>query len=255
MRRYLYLILLVVPALALPAQGSIFGKRLATPPERRVPELLYIVKTDPDEGKRAAAAAELREYDAKRFPDMMLVLIDVLQNDTKPSVRREAAITLGRLRPISAAAGQTLQQAASKDPSLRVRVQAWSSLKIYQLNGYSSRMKDPAPPLVTNEPAMVRLNPAAPKAQPGTARLQPAKTSTKEPPLADPGVPVIDIGPSSRGDGSTTAGKPPAAPRRLIFAPPVKQPPSAAKSSSPPAAANPPPAVNDDGPMLVPQKN
>src|SRR5437016_3258888 len=102
MRRYLYLILLVVPALALPAQGSIFGKRAPTTPDKRVPELLYVVKADADEGKRAAAAAELRDYDAKKFPDMMLVLMDVLQNDTKPSVRREAAISLGRLRPISA---------------------------------------------------------------------------------------------------------------------------------------------------------
>jgi hypothetical protein len=251
MRRYLYLILLVVPALALPAQGSIFSKRAPTTPDKRVPELLYIVKADADEGKRAAAAAELRDYDAKKFPDMMLVLLDVLQNDTKPSVRREAAISLGRLRPISAMAGQALQKAAAKDPSLRVRVQAWSSLKIYQLNGYNTRMKDPAPPLPKLESATVKLQPAMPGLQPGTAKLQPGRTTTKEPPLADPGVKVIDLGPTARPGAPLIVDDPPAPPRTSIFAPLPKQSPAGTKTT-PPAT---PPPPNDDGPMLVPQRD
>jgi hypothetical protein len=261
MRRYLYLILLVVPALALPAQGGIFSKRAPATPDKRVPELLYIVKADPDESKRAAAAAELRDYDAKKFPDMMLVLLDVLQNDTKPSVRREAAISLGRLRPISAAAGQALQKAAAKDPSLRVRVQAWSSLKLYQLNGYNGRMREPAlpkpgPALPKPEPATAKLQPAMPTPQPGTAKLQPARTTTKEPPLADSGPKVIDLG---RGAGPALpviVDDPPAAPRQSILAPVTKQPAAKqsapAKISSPSAPAAPPPP-SGDGPMLVPQ--
>jgi len=247
MRRYLYLILLVVPALALPAQGGIFSKRTASTPDKRVPELLHIVKADADEGKRAAAAAELREYDAKKFPDMMLVLVDVLQNDTKPSVRREAAISLGRLRPISAAAGQALQQAAAKDPSLRVRVQAWSSLKIYQLNGFNGRMKDPPPP-TTPQPAAAKLAPGTPKTPSVAAKPQTGKSSTKEPPLAEPGVKVTDL-------GQPVGTAPPPPPRTSIFAPLAKQRQTTGSRTNPPPAPAPNPPVNSEGPMLVPQKD
>jgi len=246
MGRYLYLILLVVPALALPAQGGIFSKRAAPTPDKRVPELLYIVKADADEGKRAAAAAELRDYDTKKFPDMMLVLVDVLQNDTKPSVRREAAISLGRLRPISASAGQALQQAAAKDPSLRVRVQAWSSLKIYQLNGFNARMKDPPPP-ATPAADTVKLAPGTPKAPSVAAKPQTGKSSTKEPPLAEPGVKVSDLG--------QPVGTAPPPPRTSIFAPLAKQRQTTGSRTNPPPAPTPNPPVNSEGPMLVPQKD
>src|SRR5437667_3980052 len=66
MKGYLYLILLVSPAIALPAQGGIFTYKPNTArpkPELQVPALLYIVKADPHEAKRAAAAAELGEFD------------------------------------------------------------------------------------------------------------------------------------------------------------------------------------------------
>src|SRR5262249_148092 len=84
---------------------------------------------------------ELRKYDPQTFPDIVPVLIDVLGSDAKPSVRTEAAQTLGKLRPISQAVGQALEQAVAKDSSMRVRRQAPSSLPPYHRTPY----RRPAP--------------------------------------------------------------------------------------------------------------
>lgn len=149
MKGYLYLILLIVPALTIPAQGGIFSKKAAKPnnvnADQRLPELLFIVKSDPDEAKRTSAAAELRDYDPNTYTDIIPVLVDVLKNDSKPGVRREAANSLGRLRAKSPDASKALQQAASKDASWRVRFQAWSSLKMSQISGLTSHSKEPQP--------------------------------------------------------------------------------------------------------------
>lgn len=160
MKRLLWLlIVLALPAFAVPAQAQIFFKKARPAPAQRVPELILILKTETDERKRAAAADELREYDAKAFTEIVPVLIDVLHNDTKSSVRLEALNTLYRVRPVSQPAGQAIEFAASSDESLRVRLQAKTTLLKYHLAGYSSASK--------NEPSV----------------LQP---STQEPPLADP---------------------------------------------------------------------
>src|SRR5262249_17925055 len=54
MRYRLLLIPVLVTALASTAPaGIIFGKKPKTPPEKRVPELVVILKTDGDESKRA----------------------------------------------------------------------------------------------------------------------------------------------------------------------------------------------------------
>jgi hypothetical protein len=175
MRGRLVLVLLLLPLLAssVPA-GIIFGKKSKPNPAERVPELLGTVKTDGDEHKRATAAEELRQYDPTQFPDIVPVLIDVLLNDKKPSVRAEAAQSLGKLRPISQQAGQALEQALAKDSSMRVRLQVRSALVQYHWSGYRSKKEEPPapgkdPPPQTKEP---------PLAAPGT--------STKEPPLAPP---------------------------------------------------------------------
>src|SRR5437764_800592 len=81
--------LLLVPvtltALAVPAPaGVLFSKHPKPNPSERIPELLTILKTDQDEHKRASAAEELRQFDAAAFPDMVPVLLEVLQNDAKP---------------------------------------------------------------------------------------------------------------------------------------------------------------------------
>jgi len=135
----------LLAATGVPAPASIFSKRTKPNPNERVPQLIVTVKTDTDEGKRAAAAGELRQFDPNAFPEIVPVLIDVLKNDPKPSVRSEAAQSLSRLRPISQDAGAALEQAASKDAALRVRWQARSALMHYHLGGYHKGKNTPPP--------------------------------------------------------------------------------------------------------------
>ena len=142
---YLMLVGVVVAGAAPDCQAQLFGsKKPKTPPQQRVPEVILMVQQDKDAHKRSDAAEELRQYDPTQFPQIIPVLIEVLQSDSSSSVRIEAAISLGRMRPISVAAGQALDKATS-DPNLRVRLQARTSLTYYQLSGYhGAKTKDPA---------------------------------------------------------------------------------------------------------------
>jgi hypothetical protein len=137
-----------------------------------VPELILIVKTDPDERKRAAAAEELREYDVKTFTEIVPVLADVLLHDTKQTVRSEALTSLSRIRPVSNLAGQAMEKAAAEDESLRVRWQAKTALPKYYVAGYLTRKAEPAPAKSkqTDEPPAVEARPAAPSTD--TLRVQ-----------------------------------------------------------------------------------
>jgi hypothetical protein len=228
--RLLWLVpLALLPALVGPSYAGIFFKKNKKPtPGERVPELLAIVKTDGDESKRAAAAQELRQYDPGQFPMIVPVLVDVLMTDGKPGVRAEAAQSLGKMRPIAPQAGMALEQASSNDSSMRVRLQARSSLLQYHWSGYRSARKED------------RKNEMMPQ--------------TKEPPLADDKAPPIinttTLSPSNErftpqpADGSRcTSGyrSPPPAPFPYV---PQR-----------PASPAPPPPVrqgNDGGPELSP---
>ena len=194
MRHYRFLLAFVVPmTCVLPASAGIFfGKHAKTNPAERVPQLIAIVKTDTDESKRESAARELREYDPAAYPDVVSVLIDVLQHDDKPSVRSEAALSLGKLRPVSQVVGWALEE-ATKDPSFRVRMQARSALLGYRLSGYRSE------PQVTETPVTNPPKETAPKTSTWSLNVLkrtptptvPTKGSaapgeTAPPPLADP---------------------------------------------------------------------
>ena len=124
-----------------PAQ-LIFGKKAKANPTQRVPELILIVKTDPDERKRASAAEELRDYDAAKFTEIVPMLADVALQDKKQSVRLEAVASLAKIRPVSTIAGQALEKAAADDESIRVRWQAKTALSKYHLAGYVSRKSE-----------------------------------------------------------------------------------------------------------------
>jgi hypothetical protein len=217
----------LVPLLLLPlladssSAGIIFGKKNKKPtPAERVPELLAVIKTDGDENKRAAAAQELRQYDPNQFPMIVPVLVDVLLTDKKPGVRAEAAQTLGKIRPVSQQAGLALEQALTGDSSMRVRLQARSSLLQYHWSGYHGNKKDELMP------------------------------QTKEPPLADEkAAPVI----------STTATQPPGARTTSGYRTPVVYPPMRSTTQEPPLAPTVPTAPparpsggNDGGPDLTP---
>jgi hypothetical protein len=229
--RALWLIpLVLLPALANPSYAGIFfGKKARKPtPAERVPELLAQIKSDGDESKRAAAAQELRQYDPVQFPMIVPVLVDVLLTDKKPAVRAEAAQSLGKIRPISQQAGMALEQALSNDSSMRVRLQARSSLLQYHWSGYHNTHKDDLVP------------------------------QTKEPPLAD------DKGPPIINTTTTTlpATTPPLAPQQADGSrstsgyrpvPPAPFPviPVPASGTEPPLAPS-APSGNPAGPELTP---
>src|SRR4051794_31759333 len=166
-RRYLLAVLPAVLWVVLPVRpasaGVFFGKKNKPTPAEHVPELIKTLKADGDEHKRASAAEELRQYDAAQFPDMVPSLIDALLGDTKPGVRAEAAQSLGKLRPVTAAAGAALEQALAKDSSMRVRLQARSSLLQYRWAGYAPKGKEEPPSQSREPPPQSKEPPLAPE--------------------------------------------------------------------------------------------
>jgi hypothetical protein len=177
-----------------PATAGIFGKKSKPTPAERVPELLSIVKTDGDEHKRTAAVEELRQYDAKQFPNIVPALVDVLMTDPKPGVRAEAAQSLSKLRPVSKEAGWALEQAVAKDASMRVRLQARSALLHYHLAGYRGG-KEAAPaaaPVQSSEPPLAAPPPKAAPADAPAPRLQPKPVS--QPASGPPAAPAVNRG-------------------------------------------------------------
>jgi hypothetical protein len=233
-----YRALLVLPLLAaLPlsaSAGLFFGKKAPKPdPAKRVPELITTVKTDGDESKRAAAAEELRQYDPSEQKEIVPILIDVLLHDAKPSVRAEAAQSLGKLRPVNAEAGWALEQAVAKDTSMRVRLQARSSLLMYHMAGYRS-------PKVDEEPADKAKEPAHAEATPPAVKTSPA------PPPKVSGNRLVPVPAPSPSPPAPVAPAPALSPVPAPSPPPPSAPPAPATLQRPPA----PPT--EDGPSLIP---
>ena len=242
-RLLLALVLLAAAARPAPA-GIIFGRHSKPNPAERVPQLLATLRSDPNEGNRANAARELREYDITAFPEVVPVLIDVVRNDAKPGVRGEAAQTLGKIRPASQEVGVALE-AATHDPALRVRLQARSALFSYHIGRYRSPAKPneaaAVPPAVntkgtsqTPRAGQTRrlLAPPLPATSPGQATGE-----TPPPPLAPPLPPPAASNPASSPAPKTPAPVPPAETPKL---------------QSPPQPQPPPQEPADEGPELPP---
>jgi hypothetical protein len=159
------------------------------------------------------------------------VLVDVMLTDSKPVVRAEAAQSLGKIRPISQQAGMALEQALANDVSMRVRLQARSSLLQYHWSGYRSARKDDLVPQTKEPPLAGDKSP-------------PIISTTTLPTRSDRVVPPPDDGLRS------TSGYRPAPPAPFPIVP------SRATPNEPPLApqpANPaPPQRNDGGPELTP---
>ncbi len=229
------LVCLLLTTLTLPTPaGWLFKPKPKPKPEERVPELIVIVKTDQDDGKRAAAAAELRQYDPKAFADIVPILIDVLKNDPKTSVRLEAAASLSHIRPVSQEAGVALEAAASKDSALRVRIQAKKSLLYYHLSGYRSVKKND-------------LKPNGDSPEPPLAKDDHPKNPRKVP------------SPASVGPNLPSAGPSEPLPNRLYQDRSVPQPLPQGPAKSPLIPVEPPKAVSppshseeQEGPLLIP---
>ena len=140
MRRFFVAILIVW--LVMPADGDEKKTIPAAPPEQQVLALVNRVQNDLLPEKRAVAAEVLHQYDGNNFPEIMPVLVQVLERDTDPTVRKEAAKSLGRLKPPSSEALDALHRAAEKDASLKVRMAA----KVAKL-GYKAPPSPPTAPL------------------------------------------------------------------------------------------------------------
>jgi HEAT repeats len=221
MNRFRTLVILIaVPTFALPAPAGLFDRRPKPIPAQRVPQLIAQVKTEPDERKRTAAADELHQYDPRSFPEIIPVLIDVLQSDPAAGVRLQALHSLSSFRPVSQEVGEALERAMASDKSMRVRLQARTTLVSYHWNGYHGARKtegQPAPPQI----------------------ITGAQPKLTEPPLA------VDPAPSP---APSTGSAPP------VIAVPVTDEarPLPMGNTAKPAAPTTPPPPPDQGPDLVP---
>lgn len=206
--QYLLATLLTAVALTPAHAGILFGrKKPPADPSQRVPELVGQVKSSPDEHKRSQAAEELRKYDPQAFPDMIPVLLDVLAHDPKAPVRAEAAHSLGKLRPVSVAVGQALEQALAKDKSMRVRIQARSALLQYHWAGYRTPKKNALPPQ-TQEPPLAPPLPGEVPTQAGPTQGPPLTL----PPTPPPGYGQPVLPPAAGGGGRGSASGQPLPP-------------------------------------------
>lgn len=172
------------------------------------------LKTERDEKARTAAAVALRSVDPRTDADVLPTLMTSLQQDPSPAVRAAVAETIGKLKPISAEAGATLEGVVVSDPSEPVRKAAQAALWQYHLNGYRSTAANAATPQTAEPPLAKPIPPKAPvptvltsqpKAQPVVAPPAPRPISTGigrgaiypqtiEPPLAKP-KPTVDVKP------------------------------------------------------------
>jgi hypothetical protein len=171
---------------------DLFKKAPKPKPEERVPQLLMTVKTDQDEHKRTQAAEELREYDPAAFPDMIPTLIDVVNNDRSVAVRVEALQSLGKFRPVSKEVGLELEQ-AEKDPSMRVKIQARTSLLQYHLAGYHSPKKPDSGGPQSGEPPLAGTEQQPPPSggSPTMVPMPPRLTPTSNKPAGSATPPTI----------------------------------------------------------------
>ena len=264
-RWHLVLVLATLAAAPVGANAGILFKKTKPNPADRVPELIGIVQTEKDEHKRVSAAVELRQYDANTYPEIIVVLADVLLTDPSSSVRAEAADSLARLRPVTQSAGLALEQALAKDNSMKVRMQARYALLQYHWAGYHSTSKD-APLIQTKEP------PLAKEGKPAVQMpLKPQQTGVKfgdtpPPPPAPPAdSPAIQNklpkgpvqAPLVPTDSPAPPADSPAVPNKLpkgpVQAPLVPTDPPVLKA--PPLTPSTPPAPEpkgDQGPDLTP---
>src|SRR5205085_7640138 len=129
----------------------------------RAKPLVETLRTDLDEAKRKAAAAELAAFDPRKEPEVLPALTGAITRDPSPGVRAAVAEALGNLKPVSQQAGVALEQTLNGDPSAEVRKAAQQALWQYHLSGYRSAGANPAYPQTAEPPLAKPKPPAAPK--------------------------------------------------------------------------------------------
>lgn len=222
---------------------GIFKRRQKPEPVSKAKQLISVLQSSPDAGKRQEAAEELRSIDARVVPDVIPTLMNSLQQDPSPAVRAEAATSLGKIKPINQSAGIVLERASQSDPIDKVREAAQNALWQYHLNGYSNTAGPPLaaqssePPLAARPipSAQLTARPTPPTTvsssafRPITNRVGKGSTyqQTVEPPLARPKSSPGSSQPTSTLPApQTTPPQPPAAPAPLPALPVVPTPPS-----------------------------
>ena len=218
--KWMHLLLPVVVAVstAYPAQAQLFSRKIRLN-NMQVPELIVTARSDPDERKRVAALEQLREFDVKTYPEMIPSLIEVMLKDARPGVRMEAMHSLARIRPVTPAVGQALQQTAQNDDNWRVRMQTRTQLWMTGYHGgngnaVNNQQTNPNAP-TTAEPPLANttaINKPAPPVNTPPANItaitkpapQPINVPTPaqaQPPTADPAffrpLPSRPLGPTS----------------------------------------------------------
>lgn len=241
------LALLLLPLIVAPVDaGIIFGrkKREDPSPAKRVPELLQIIQTDRDDHNRARAIEELKNYDPKDNPQIVPTLLRALMSDPKASVRAEAVHTLGRYRPVTPQIGQALEYARENDDSMRVRLQARSSLLQYQWHGYKSGGQFDKPTVQTDEPPLappIGPSMSPPKGYPPL--INPTGTREVILPPQPKNTPSFPLPPVTSPVNQPTLQPMPAIP--VLEAAPGFRP-------LPPGTEPPPAGTQGDGPVLQP---
>lgn len=171
-------------------------------PTAKAKQLIATLQSDPDEKKRRAAAEDLRDFDPRNNPDVIPALTSCLQKDPTAAVRIEAAISLGKLKPVSQPAGIAMETAFQADPDAKVREAVQAALWQYHLNGYRTPPTGAAFASQTPEPPLAGLKPGMPASRPGPKPTTPSESAfrpianavgkgvsyqpTVEPPLAKP---------------------------------------------------------------------
>lgn len=125
-------------ALAPRADANPFWVKGKGKSDAQVRTLVTTLRTDPDEKRRRAAVAELRDADPRAQADVIPALVATLQRDPAAHVRADAADALGGYRTVFPLAGSALEAAAEADPAPLVRDQAKQALWEYHLLGYRS---------------------------------------------------------------------------------------------------------------------
>lgn len=246
--RWTFALLAALLVAAPAAAGSFFGKKPKT--EAQVKRLIDALRADPDERRRRAAVAELRDADPRVHADVVPALVAGLQKDPAPQVRADAAEAIGQFKVVFPVAGLALETAAEADPVRAVRDSALQALWEYHLIGYRSAKgadgfagQTPEPPITrppTPRPVVTHVSAVGPRPVAVVNSVPPAAPAGGLPTISAkpafpplPKMPVSIPVPKKEPDGLPTWPKPAGPPVILTAAPP----PRLNVSAEPPLAA------------------
>jgi hypothetical protein len=181
-----------------PVQGGIFPLQKDKGDKSEQVMKLINQLGDGDAGKRARAAEELRDFDAAEHPEIVIVLIEALKKDPSTSVRREAAQSLGRIKPTSVDALKALEEASDKDISSLVRLQARTARIGYRIKEPKPAASEKPSAKKANEPDNTRIAPVSMPAQPS---VQTSKALPRPPAKSTSAKPTVGPSPKEMQEG------------------------------------------------------